>query len=64
MAEKIMYNLQEAADYTGLSYHFWWKACRRGDVRFIMAGNRYLIHKANIDDFLLHGPQTPVKKGG
>jgi len=55
MAEKIMYTLQEAAEYTGLSYHFWRSACLQGKVCYVRAGNRFLVHRKVIDGYLLTG---------
>ena len=64
MADKIMLNLQEAAEYTALSYHFWWTACKQRKIRYVRAGNRYLIHRDNIDQYLRMGEQVADKAIG
>jgi len=55
MAKKIMYTLQEAAEYTGLSYHFWRSACLHRKVCHVRAGNKFLLHRDVIDNYLQTG---------
>ncbi|MBQ6670125.1 MAG: excisionase family DNA-binding protein [Firmicutes bacterium] len=41
---KIYMSRREAADYTGLSYHFIRKGTENGTIPFIMSGNRFLVN--------------------
>lgn len=45
---KMMLKLREAAEVTGLSYHFLRQLCLQNKVFHIKAGNRYLINSESL----------------
>ena len=48
----VMLPIKEAAELTGLSYHFIRQLCLERKIVFVRAGNKYLINMDRFIDFL------------
>ncbi len=51
----VMLTLREAAEKTGLSYHYLRKLCMTDRIVYIRAGNKYLINFDKLIGFLNSG---------
>lgn len=51
MAKEIM-NVQEAAEYLGISKMWLYKACKEGHVPHVRFGNKYRFYKETLDNWM------------
>ena len=47
-----MIPLREAARRTGLSYDFLRKACKRGEIKYVKCGNKFLVNLEKLVAYL------------
>ena len=53
---KAVFNLKEAAAYLGISVPTLATLLRSGEIHYRRAGQRWLISKSTLDDWLTHNP--------
>ena len=53
---KAVFNLREAAAYLGISVPTLATLLRSGEIHYRRAGQRWLISKSALDDWLTHNP--------
>ena len=53
---KAVFNLKEAAAYLGISVPTLATLLRSGEIHYRRAGQRWLISKSALDDWLTHNP--------
>lgn len=54
-SEKIMITIKEASEYSGLSYNAIRQMCLQDKIPYIRAGNKYLINKEKLIEYLKNG---------
>lgn len=54
-SEKIMLTIKEASEYSGLSYNAIRQMCLQDKIPYIRAGNKYLINKEKLIEYLKNG---------
>ena len=60
MAKEIM-NLEEAAEYLGVSKAWLYKACKEGYVPHMRFGRRYRFFKQTLDEWMKEGSLSRLK---